>query len=405
MPSCCVVVTALKGFGRDRLGRFGQAATIGLVAGGALASLIATMRSHLSAPEYFGLDLTAYLEAGRRLAATGSPYSDALRAGPIEHGLANMDAAYRYPPPLAQAFQVLVDVPFPALVMSWALAQAIVLVWLVIVVHQHHGGASTRLAQLLLVTAALAFQPTLAALYSGNVSAWVAALTAIALIAQPSGRALAVSSVAWLKVTPGPLALGAVIDGTTRRKAILILTSIPVVSYTLAPAAWIDYMRLLPNLVRTHAADFSTNLSPSYILASLGWEALASSAALVLPAGFLALTIWSAWRGRRLGWVAAASGAYLTATATSWNHYFVILVPVAVAVWPGAGQGLRRLMIATLLWYGPFWVLAETPWHRVLGIFLWVSCLVWVSVRSESELALNDRPSQARTLRLHSARA
>ncbi len=72
---------------------------------------------------------------------------------------------------------------------------------------------------------------------------------------------------------------------------------------------------------------------------SLGWDALASPASLALPIGFLGLTIWNAWRGRRLGWVAAASGAYLTSTATSWNHYFVILVPIAAAVWPDAGHG------------------------------------------------------------------
>ncbi|HXG39547.1 MAG TPA: hypothetical protein VNJ28_01260, partial [Candidatus Limnocylindrales bacterium] len=94
-----------------------------LVVGGAgwllLAGLAVAMLSET--PPTAGFDLALVLEAGRRVAAGGSPYDPALAAGSA--ALEAADLFHTYPPPVAQAASIASAVPLPvALGALWVAA-------------------------------------------------------------------------------------------------------------------------------------------------------------------------------------------------------------------------------------------------------------------------------------------
>lgn len=357
-----------------------RAVVFGTLTGSALAATLVTIRSLTQTPALLGLDLRAYVEGARRLVETGSPYAPALHGGPVEHISENIPIAYFYPPPLAQLFVPLSAVPYGALSIAWALVQLILLPALLLLVFRRHGGVLTIRTATCILLAAIAFPPLQAGIYLGNVSGWVAIAVALALIAGGRGRGAASAIAAWLKVTPGALAVGALFDPSSRRATLLALVAIPAVSFALAPQAWFDWLAVLPNLLGTPAGDTHFNYAPSYVLSRSGLDPLGRVAPLFLGAGFLALAIANARQGWVAAWTAAAVGVYLAGTSTVWNHYFIVLVPIAVAVWPAASNRVRALIVIGLLWSGPLSIAAEHPWHNLVGLVLWVAFLASVSV-------------------------
>jgi hypothetical protein len=232
-----------------------QALAFGVIAGGFVATTLGALLSIIATPQAFGLDTTAYIEAAKRLIATGTPYADALRGGPIEHAAENIPIAYLYPPPLAQLFVPVAHLPHELLVAVWLAAQTIALtVLMVALVRRYHPQPFGRSTGAVLLAAG-AFAPTQIAIYIGNVSGWIGIATAVVLLAGPFGRSIAGSIAAWLKVISGALALGALMDPSTRRSAGVAIAAIPIASAVVAPAAWLDFVAVLPNLVRTPAAE------------------------------------------------------------------------------------------------------------------------------------------------------
>jgi len=355
-------------------------ALTGLLAVAATVSMVSVFKVLSEHPEQIGIDLPSYTEGARRLAESGSPYSAELHAGPLENIMTNIGVGYLYPPPLAQLFLPLVNLPIPVLIWVWTLAQAILLVVLLPVVYRRFGGDASRTAVVAVLLAAVAFTPNLVALYIGNVSGWIAALIGLILITHAGGRATSAVAAMWLKLTPSAFAVGAVIDQTTRWKSIVASFAVLATSLLLAPAAWVDWLTVLPSIVALSEAPYTSNLAPTHVLASTGNSGIAVVTRIALPLFFGILLIASARKGNVAAWVAAATGVYLTASGTSWDHYFAALAPLAAAAWPD-GARIRYIILGTILWFGPLRFLETQIWYQLIGLALWLTFVFWAVVQ------------------------
>jgi hypothetical protein len=352
----------------------------GLLGGGAVACIIGMAKTITTVPGVIGLDVDAYIQGARRLQETGSPYSEALRDGTIEHIAANIKDAYFYPPPLAQVFVVLDRIPTPVLVGLWIAVQVLILSLLLDALYTRANPSRTAADRFRLALLFVAFQPAIIALYIGNVSGWIAIAAGLAIIGSSRVVSAATVAVAWTKLTPGPFAVGAFLDPRTRWLTLAIGILLPLGSYLLAPKAWHEFVDLLSTLTSTPAAPTTINVSPSYVLSEAGFVSLAAVTSFALPAGFLLVMAFAALRGDVLGWVAAAAGAYLTATSTTWHHYLIVLVPIGLVAWSKASSRLQILILLTWLWYGPLWVFGDSTVHRLLGVGFWCAGLAWIGV-------------------------
>lgn len=349
---------------------------IGGLAAAATVSVIASIKILIAHPDQYGADLVAYVAAAKRLLASGTPYAPQLHAGPLENIGSNIPNAYSYPPPLAQVFVPLSVIPMPLLAALWMGIQAILLLVVLWLVYVRFGGVADRRHLVAMALAVIAFTPNVAALYIGNVSAWLAIAIAAMLLARPGPRSGLAAAAAWLKLTPGALLVGAFVDRSTRVPAVAAAFGILAVSFALSPSAWADWLAILPSLRGFFAeVPWTSNLAPSHVLSSTGFPILGSLATVGIPAAFMAVVVVTAWRGRLVAWVAAAVGVYLSATGTSWDHYFVALTPIAVAAWPHGSRVERALIVAVTAWYGPLRFLEGLWEYQLLGLALWLGVL------------------------------
>jgi hypothetical protein len=354
-----------------------ETAVFGALGAAAAVSVISSIKILTSNPEMYGLDLTAYVEAARRLMESGTPYAPQLHAGPLENVGTNIPIAYLYPPPLAQLFVPLSALPMPALAAGWALIQVILLAFLLPKVFARFGGVPDRRHVLAIGLAVIAFHPNLVALWVGNVSAWVAIMIAAMLVAPAAPRAAVAAAAGWLKLTPGAFSVGAFLDPATRIPTLVAGLGILAVSVVLSPLAWTDWLAVLPSLSGFFAqVPWTANLSPSHVLDAAGLPLVADAATVVLPAGFMLLVVVSALRGLTAAWIAAAAGAYLSATGTSWDHYFVALTPIAIAAWPGGSPAIRFQIVGVLVLFGPLRFLDSSWLYHLIGLALWLGFLI-----------------------------
>jgi alpha-1,2-mannosyltransferase len=383
-----------------------EVATIGALAAGAVGAVISSAKVLAAHPEMYGIDLVAYVEAAKRLVASGTPYAPELHAGPLVNNSINIPNAYLYPPPLAQLFVPLSVLPMPVLAAVWAAAQAVLLLALVWAVYVRFGGVSDRRHLVAILLAVIAFHPNLVAIYVGNVSGWLAIGVACMLLASATPRAVVAGAGLWLKLTPGVFTVGAFFDRSTRVATTVAVVVIAGVSIALAPTAWADWVAVFPSVSGFYAqVPLTANLAPSHALSSAGLSLLADLAALAVPGAFMVLVVTLALRGRVAGWVAAGVGVYLSATGTSWDHYFVALTPIAVAAWPNASATLRWLIVAVLLWFGPLRFLDSAWLYHVIGLGLWMGMLLGAIGQFSGGIALLRRPqavpSFGSTIRSH----
>lgn len=295
----------------------------------------------------FALDLIAYIRAAERLVATGSPYHPTLLAGPIENVGSNVPIGYFYPPPLAELFVVLAPIPYTLLATVWTVAQVAILAWLVPTLYRRAGGRLRPVAGVALLFVCLASWPLNFALFIGNVSGWISIAVGGLLVAGPRPSAFASAALTFIKLTPLPFLAAAVVGGKTRLAAIVSSILILAVSFAIAPGAWFDWIRVLPNIGRMEAAAAYGNLGPAAILGRYGFEQLGVILGWALAAGFgLAAVRLSRREGMTPRTIAAATFATLFVAATVWDHYLAVLVPLIVWAWPTADR--RRQVVLSL---------------------------------------------------------
>ena len=352
-----------------------QTIVLGALAAAAVVSVIGMAKILLANPDLFGIDLPAYVEAARRLLASGSPYSPQLLSGVLDRY--DIATGYLYPPPLAQLFVPLSVLPMSMLAPMWALAQGVGLLVMLPMVFLRFGGTRDRTHIAAVILAAVGFFPNLMAIVIGNVSGWIAIGIAVMLLATPAVRSTVAATAMWVKLTPGIFAIGAFVDRSSRWSAAAAALAIAAASFALAPAAWRDWVVVFP-LVSGFFGDvpFTSNLAPAHVLRSTGFGSLGTVAAILVPAAFAIAVLLHARRGNLAAWVTAGTGVYLSATGTSWDHYFVALSPVAAAAWPGAPRALRVVIVAVLVWYGPLRFLETQALYQLVGLASWLAMLV-----------------------------
>jgi len=119
-----------------------------------------------------------------------------------------------------------------------------------------------------------------------------------------------------------------------------------VTSFVLAPNAWFDFARVIPNLI-SGPSLFPNNLALQS-LAYYAWPGVpwaADLARAVSVGGGLAALAASVVVARRAGgWPAAltlAVAALLLLPSATWYHYLAVLLPLAAFAWPRAGRRAR----------------------------------------------------------------
>lgn len=335
------------------------------VTGAVLMAIVSWQRlwSSLGNPDaFFGGDLVAYIEAAKRLTATGSPYHAAVLAGPIENIVANVPIGYLYPPPLAQLFVPLVDLPHLGLAWVWFATQAVAIVLLAPLVWRAAGGTMSPPAAMALAFVLLSSWPLAFALFGGNVSAWIAIGVAVMLVARGRVAGAVAASLALLKLTPSPLLIVAIASRAARLPAALTAVAVGLVSIALSPGAWTDWIRALPNIARNPPSSGTANLSPTAAGSILGWPeaGLAVGLALTIGFGFAALIV-AVRSGLTLPTISAATFAYLFASPTLWDHHAAAAVPLMVGGWPGGNRATRLVILANVAWAPTIWIGFHAP--------------------------------------------
>lgn len=310
-----------------------------------LALAWALLWSSPDAPgKFFGGDQEAYRQAAIRLIETGSPYHPLLFAGPLANVLSNVPIAYVYPPPLAQLFVPLVAMEPRVLAAASSLTQGLILSLLLPLVYRRFaGGLSLSSVLGVFVIGMLSF-PVQYAIYGGNMSALVAIAIAVAVLAPGRGGAVAATLVGILKMTPGILLLPALFTRGSRRVAAGVGIVVIGLSVAIAPVAWVDWLRVLPNIVRFPPWDSTHNVAPVVVFGAVNLAALGTAISLIIVAGSVAGAVVLAHRGRWFGSVAAATTALLFGPSSLGDHYLAMLIPLVIAAWPNSGWQLRAIL-------------------------------------------------------------
>lgn len=294
----------------------------------------------------FGFDLQAYEAAADRLAKTGSPYADELRAGPIANDADNVFIGYFYPPPLAQAFEVVRGVDHGLLTTIWTGSQAVLAFVLLPLVWRRSGGTPGLAPLLWLAALAIGSHPFQYALVIGNVSGWSALLVAAALIAAPRAQGLVAGGLSLLKPTNAPIFLAALVERRSRVPALVLVLGVGVISLALSPTAWWAWLEVLPNILRLPPGGSPESVSLASMLRDTPAGALAAQTGTVLGLTCLALGLWLTHReglSRRV--VSAAVASSLLLNPTLWDHYLAVMVPIAIAAWPNVSDRWRPLLV------------------------------------------------------------
>jgi hypothetical protein len=296
----------------------------------------------------YAFDFGAYHAAAADVAAGRSPYAADMFTGPIP---AQGEVLYKYPPLLAQLLVPLAALPLGSAAAIWFVAQAAAIlagVWLAV----RAGGAASSIETFAwCAVAATFFLPNFDTLWKGNVSGFLALTVAVALVGGTAGGAGAMAAT-LIKTTPVVMLVPALFAG--RRVLIGIALALPVlaVSVLLSPGAWLDFMRVIPNLLNGPSV-FANNMAPHSLMATaLPTLPLAAdiARALAVGAGVAALGA-SVVLARRLasGWPAAVSlavAASLLLPSATWYHYLAVLLPLAAFAWVRATRGQRFALLA-----------------------------------------------------------
>ncbi|MDQ3937895.1 MAG: DUF2029 domain-containing protein, partial [Chloroflexota bacterium] len=322
------------------------AATLWLVGAVVLAALLVQQAADPAGQ--YAFDFQAYHAAAGEIAAGRSPYAPEMFSGPIP---AQGAVLYKYPPVLAQLLVPLAGLSMLTSAAVWLLLQgALILagVWLA----ARAGGAPRSVETFLWCgVAATFFLPSFDTLWKGNVSG----VQAFQVALMAGGAALAggsLASAALLKTTPAVMFLPALAGGRRLVRGLLITgLSALAVSVLLSPQAWLDFVRVVPNLVAGPAV-FPTNVAPDSIVALAFPEAPVAAGIVrvsVILLGLAAILLAVMLARRPGGWQAAltlALAASLILPSSIWYHYLAVLLPIAALAWSRAGRRGRVALVA-----------------------------------------------------------
>ncbi len=330
-----------------RSARFRLVIGIVLCAAGWLVLGTVLLRQASNPAGQWGFDFAAYHTAAAELLAGRSPYAAEMFGGPIP---AQGAILYKYPPLLAQLFAPLAGLPLALAAVVWFAGQALMIllgVWLAA-----RAGGAPRSAETLVWSgvAATFFLPCFDTLWKGNVSGALLLFVGLGLAGGAAGAAGATAAT-LLKTTPAVLLVPAFARGRTTVRGLLAGLAVGGISLLLAPAAWWDFARVLPNLV-SGPSLYATNLAPhslvSFAAPDLPLVAEAARvAAIGLALGALGASVLLARRTGR--WAAAltlAVAASLLLPSATWYHYLAVLLPIAAYAWPRARTRARLALLA-----------------------------------------------------------
>jgi alpha-1,2-mannosyltransferase len=276
---------------------------------------------------YASYDLSAYVEAARRIRDGAALYPQLLESG-YRLGEVNL---YLYPPPVALLFT-------PALLVSLSVASTI---W---------GIALTALALAVAASIAMAVRSTRRPLAfamvvgafplqwelaNGNLTLVTLALALLAWRSGTGWRAAAPLALAMgLKLLAVPASLTLAIAGRTRLLALTgaLLAAVVLVTWPFLGGAWVDWARLTYELAAGPQTR-SYNVVPELLRAGIGRALLVGATVVALIA--IGVLVRRGRIGPRLGFSAALAAApYVSAFV--FYPYAVLVLPVLV--WIGLGR-------------------------------------------------------------------
>lgn len=294
---------------------------------------------------FFGGDLEAYRAGAERLMQTGSPYYPALHAGPIDNIITNVPIAYLYPPPLAQVFVLLSTVPPGALAIASSLVQLTALAIVLPILYRHFAGRIDVGSLLVVLLVAVLSFPLEMATYGGNMSGWITIAVAVMLLRPGRAAGLPAALIGLAKMTPAVLLVPAITTARSRTLAIAVPVGVTAISIAIAPHAWADWLRVLPNILRFPPAPEGFNMAPVGVFGSFGLPVVGTLIGYGLTAGAIAASAWLAHTGRWAAAVAAAVAALLFGPTSLWDHYLALTVPLLLAAWPVSGTRTRPFLV------------------------------------------------------------
>jgi hypothetical protein len=373
------------------------------------ANLAILGRAMLSkTPPEAGFDLQLLLDAGKRVAAGGSPYDP----NAVANGLQARDLFYSYPPVVAQILAPISGLPTGLVLTGWCLGAAAGLVAMAALLPRWPIGRPAQApaalsldAALLTLAAAPFFFPFAVALLFGNVDAWFPLLFGAVALTLASGRAIpsrmtsaaggvALAVASAVKLHPATVAVWLAAERPARRGfrgsgAIAIGAAVAVGAAILAwslvvggAGPWREYLDYLRAGGNADLAS-SVNIGPASQLALLAGDSnLARPLAVVFGVLALVATVATARLVRdpleSFGWAVVASLVVLPVT---WYHYPVALIPVALAAWTrsrGTPRGRRvtwglmaaflvsdaAIVLPVALWLAVAVLFAAVRWSR-----------------------------------------
>lgn len=331
----------------------------------------------------FGGDLIAYRSAAERLAATGTPYHPIFLSGSVPNDVENVQVSYYYTPLLAQLFTLLRGAPHLPVAALWSATQALCLAALLPIVYRRYGGRVTVEGLILVFAGAAAVYPLQLALFGGNVSGWLAVAVAVVLLGSPRQIGVVSALVAIIKVLPLPLLAISVVAPGSRFHAVAAVVVIVGLAVALAPAAWIDWIHVLPNIATLGMADSVANLSPAAVGAEFGQATVGAAVGLGIAGSSGVAALMLARSGQTATWpnaVAAATTSITFASVTLWDHYAAPVVPLVVASWPRLGRVGRSVVLVAVTWQLIAWASADTALVRLGSMLVLLAtcvCLIW----------------------------
>jgi hypothetical protein len=326
----------------------------------------------------YAIDFGDYHGASIRLSAGQSPYTAEVLAGPID---AQGVGRYRYPPLFAQLMQPLAGLGIQAAALIWFVLQAAA-VFVAVWVGTGIGGARRSLERALWCgVAALYFLPVFDTLWKGNVSG-ILALSGVSVALGGTAAGVGAAAGALLKSVPGTLVPAALVMGTRSRFAVVLGLGLPlVVSFVAAPGAWLDYPRVVLNML-AGSADYATNLAPATLLDRAGLPDAAVTLARIVTLVLAGLAVvGSILLARRRDGVPAAAllgtAALLLVPGSLWYHYLVVLLPFAAMAWPRARSrertalALSAALISLSLAWLPLAIVGAVLMFLVSALVIW----------------------------------